>query len=199
MTTWLHEERLRAVQKAVCAAEPTSVLDLGCGEGDMFLRLALDATLGRLVGLDICQTSLARLRVKLRAVVPRVPDLQVLEASMLAPPAHLVGFDCALLIETIEHLPPSHLSQLENALFRTLRPATIIVTTPNAEFNPLLGVPPTRFRHPGHHFEWTRAKFRHWANRAAAQAGYLVRFDDIGGLHPDFGGASQMAVFDMPC
>ncbi len=195
MTTWLHEERLRAVEDAVRACQAGSVLDLGCGDGDMFLRLAMDATITRLVGLDICVPSLTRLRQRLARMVACVPQIEVVEGSMIAPPADLTGFDCALLVETIEHIPPSHLSRLENALFRSLRPATVIVTTPNAEFNPLLGVPATRFRHPDHQFEWTRAKFRHWASRAASVAGYGVAFQDIGGLHPDFGGASQMAIF----
>lgn len=195
MTTWLHEERLRAVQDAILACAPRRVLDLGCGDGDMFLRLVMDDTITHLVGLDIDAPSLDRLRAKLSQLTPRVPLIDVREASMTAPPSELAGFDCAILIETMEHIPPDHLSRLEIALFRTLRPATVIITTPNAEFNVLLGVPRNRFRHPDHKFEWTRAKFRHWAGRVAGAAGYSLRVQDIGGLHPDFGGASQMAVF----
>ena len=72
-----------------------------------------------------------------------------------------------------------------------------VITTPNADFNPLLGVPTHRMRHPGHCFEWGRAKFRAWCGRVADEAGYVVKLADVAGHHPDLGGASQMAVFRM--
>lgn len=195
MTTWLHEERLGAVLDAVHSARAARVLDLGCGDGDMFVRLATDARIKQLVGLDICPASLEKLRHRLTQCTVIAPVVELREASMTTPSPDLKGFDCAILVETIEHIPPDRLSQLENALFRTLRPETVVITTPNSEFNVLLGVPHHRFRHPDHQFEWDRAKFRHWTGRVAAAARYSVRVSDIGGFHPDFGGASQMAVF----
>ncbi|WP_287188615.1 hypothetical protein [Rhodovulum sp.] len=107
----------------------------------------------------------------------------------------LAGSECAVLIEMIEHIDPGHRSRLEHAVFGQMRPRTVIITTPNAEFNSLLGVPPHRFRHPDHRFEWPRARFRSWGRRVAAAWRYYVRFRDIAGAHPDLGGASQMAVF----
>ncbi|TCM87113.1 methyltransferase domain-containing protein [Rhodovulum steppense] len=195
MTTWLHEERLCAVQAMVRDSGARRVLDLGCGEGDLFLRLATEPHVAELVGLDICAASLDRLRRRLAACEMRGPRIDLRHASMTEPSADLAGFDCALLVETIEHVDPGHLSRLEHALFRRMQPATVVITTPNAEFNPLLGVPTHRFRHPGHRFEWDRARFRAWCARAAATAGYSVAVQDIGGCHPDLGGASQMAVF----
>lgn len=41
------------------------------------------------------------------------------------------------------------------------------------------------------------ARLRKWARRVATEARYGVGFEDIGGCHPDLGGASQMAVFRM--
>lgn len=76
-----------------------------------------------------------------------------------------------------------------------MRPDMVVITTPNADINPLLGVPPHRMRHPDHRFEWGRARFRGWCDRAARAAGYAVTLHDIAGHHPDLGGASQMAVF----
>jgi len=195
MTTWHHEERLQAVQAVVRESGAARVLDLGCGDGDMFVRLAVEPGLAELVGVDICAASLDRLRNRLAACAACVPHIELREASMTEPAPDLAGFDCAILIETIEHIDPDRLSTLEQALFRTMRPQTIVITTPNAEFNALLGVPPHRMRHPGHRFEWDRARFRRWSTRVAAAAGYTARFYDIAGCHPDLGGASQMAVF----
>lgn len=197
MTTWHHEERLKAVQDVVRDVQPARVLDLGCGAGDLFVRLAADPGVAQLVGLDLCTASLTHLRGRLATCAPVVPRIDVREMSMTDPTPDLAGFDCAILLETIEHIGPDEMTKLERALFRTLRPTTIVITTPNAEFNPLLGVPPHRMRHPGHRFEWTRAQFRRWGMRVAGAAGYAVRFRDIAGHHPTLGGASQMAVFQM--
>lgn len=195
MTSWLHEERLNAVHGVVQASGTARVLDLGCGEGDLFVRLVEDPRYEELVGIDVCRSSLDRLRARLAECDLRVRRLDLREASMTEPPRDLEGFDCAILIETIEHLDPGQLSKLERALFRRMRPRMAVLTTPNADFNPLLGVPSHRMRHPEHRFEWGRAKFRAWCDRAAGAAGYDVQVHDIAGDHPELGGASQMAVF----
>lgn len=196
MTTWHHEERLGAVQGVVQASGARRVLDLGCGDGDLFVRLAVDPGIEALVGLDICTASLDRLRDRLDRCAPCVPLIDLRVASMTDPTPDLAGFDCAILLETIEHIDPDRLSTLETALFGKMRPRVAAITTPNAEFNSLLGVPAHRFRHPEHRFEWDRARFRRWGARVAHGAGYTVRFQDIAGQHPEFGGASQMAVFE---
>ncbi len=197
MTTWLHEQRLEAVHEAIRESGAQSVLDLGCGDGDLFLRLAREPAIGRLLGIDICATALDRLRHRLKGVEVRVPEIELRIASFTDHTPTLAGFDCALLVETIEHIDPDRLGQLEYAVFHGMRPGRVIVTTPNAEFNPLLRVPSHRFRHPGHRFEWPRAKFRQWAGKVAERAGYSVTCHDIAGCHPDVGGASQMAVFGI--
>lgn len=195
MTSWLHEERLQAVQAEVRQSGAARVLDLGCGDGDLFVRMAVDGHFTELVGVDICPHALDRLRSRLKALDTCVPRIRLFEGSMIDPAPDLAGFDCAILIETIEHIDPDQLSKLERALFHTIRPQTAVITTPNVEFNALLGVPAHRMRHPDHRFEWDRARFRRWSARVAASAGYSVERHDIGGHHPDLGGASQMAVF----
>lgn len=194
MTTWWHMERIVAVEAALQACDARSVLDLGCGDGDFFVRLAARSDITRLVGIEIDTGAVARLEARLQAE-DRAPHTEIRCGSILSPDPQLAGFDCAVMIEVIEHLDPALLSQLERALFQVLRPRHIILTTPNAEFNPLLGVPAHRFRHPGHRFEWTRARFRDWAQRVAQRNKAGVSIADIGGAHPEFGGASQMAIF----
>ncbi|MCC5959391.1 MAG: methyltransferase domain-containing protein [Rhodobacteraceae bacterium] len=195
MTTWMHEERLKAAFGVVAKSGARSVLDLGCGDGDLFVRLAAHPAITRLVGVDICTASLARLQNRLSKLPQTVAGTELRAGSMTEAHPALAGFDCAVLIETIEHIDPSSLSQLERAVFGQMRPRMVVVTTPNAEFNVLLGVPAHRFRHPDHRFEWPRARFRKWGDRVGAAFGYDVVYSDIAGCHPDLGGASQMAVF----
>ncbi len=194
MTTWWHEERLAAVRAALDGVE--SLLDLGCGAGDLLIPLAQEGGIARLAGLETDAAALARARARL-ARLPEAVQARVTlaEGSLLAPPPALCGFDAAVMVEVLEHLDPSRLSAMEEAVFGRIDPRLLVLTTPNAEFNALLGVPPGRMRHPGHRFEWGRAKFRAWAEGAAARWGRQVAFADIGGAHPALGGASQMAVF----
>ena len=196
MTTWLHEQRLEAARKVVRDSGASTVLDLGCGDGDLLVRLLSERQIERVVGVDLCRASLGRLRERLDALEGEgMARVDLIHGCMTEGGAALSGFDCAILIETIEHTDPERLSGLERAVFIEMQPATVVVTTPNAEFNPLLGVPRHRFRHPDHRFEWDRARFRLWARGVAARGGYDLTCHDIAGRHPVLGGASQMAVF----
>ncbi len=196
MTTWLHDERLDAVVAAVRESGAESVLDLGCGDGACLLRLAPEPAIRRIVGLDLSAEALRALRRRLQEMPAGQRDkVELRQRSFLAPGAGLEGFDMAILVESIEHVDPDRLTEAETAVFKRLSPAAAIITTPNAEFNPLLGVPGHRFRHPDHRFEWGRAKFRAWAEGVAARCGYTVSHRDLGGSHPQLGGASQMALF----
>lgn len=196
MTTWLHEQRLETVRRIVRESGASSVLDLGCGDGDLLVRLVSEPRIERIVGVDLCSASLDRLRTRLNALKEKATArVDLVLGSMTQGRSGLTGFDCAILVETIEHIAPDRLSSLERAVFACMCPAVVIVTTPNAEFNPLLGVPSGRFRHPDHRFEWDRAKFQCWARGVGLRNGYDVDCQDIAGQHPAYGGASQMAVF----
>ena len=82
----------------------------------------------------------------------------------------LAGYDAAVLMEVVEHVDPSRLPALENSVFTVARPATVLVTTPNVEYNPLFEtLPEGQMRHSDHRFEWTRAEFREWAGGVAAR------------------------------
>ena len=186
MTTALHEARLAAVLDAVAGTGARTVLDLGCGEGDLILRLAAHSGIARITGIEIDMARLRRAEARL-ALLPEAGRARVQLACASLTEGHpaLTGYDCACLVEVIEHLPPADINRLERAVFMRMRPAHVIVTTPNAEYNPVLGVPASRMRHPGHRFEWRRARFARWAEGVAARTGYDVACRDIcGGRAP---------------
>jgi len=108
----------------------------------------------------------------------------------------LEGYDAAALVEVIEHLDPPRLAAFERVLFEFARPATVVVTTPNGEYNVKFeGLPAGKFRHKDHRFEWTRQEFQAWATKVAERFGYGVRFIPVGPEDPMVGAPSQMGVF----
>jgi hypothetical protein len=110
----------------------------------------------------------------------------------------LAGFDAACLVEVIEHLDPPRLAAMQRVVFEYARPTTVVVTTPNVEYNVVWeSLPAGKFRHNDHRFEWTRAEFQRWSSDVAAEYGYKVRFAGIGPESEGVGTPTQMAVFNF--
>jgi len=212
----LNSQRLGAVLAVLKASGARSVLDLGCGDGKL-LRALLDERVGqtsglsraaatapafdRIVGLDVAHRALeiaaGRLRLERMPAMKR-KRLELLHGSLTYRDVRLAGFDAAAVVEVIEHLDPPRLAAFERVLFEFARPWTIVLTTPNREYNvkfPTL--PAGRFRHRDHRFEWTRAEFLEWAERVAARFGYSVRFLPVGPEDAAVGAPTQMSVFDL--
>jgi len=81
-------------------------------------------------------------------------------------------------------------------LFEFARPGTVIVTTPNVEYNVRFEtLPAGQFRHRDHRFEWTRKQFQEWARTVATRFNYTVRFVPVGPEDAEVGPATQMGVF----
>jgi hypothetical protein len=98
----------------------------------------------------------------------------------------------------VEHLDLPRLPALEYAVFGAARPRTVVVTTPNVEYNVRWeSLPAGHVRHADHRFEWTRAEFGAWADGVAEQYGYQVRFVPVGPDDPEVGAPTQMAVFAL--
>jgi hypothetical protein len=109
----------------------------------------------------------------------------------------LVGFDAAALVEVIEHFDPARLAVAEQNVFGSERPGTVVVTTPNAEYNVMWeSLPAGEFRHRAHRFEWTRPEFAGWSENVAGRYGYSVRFLPVGPEDAALGPPTQMAVFN---
>ncbi|MEV4145366.1 3' terminal RNA ribose 2'-O-methyltransferase Hen1 [Amycolatopsis sp. NPDC049691] len=188
----LATQRHGSVLAALRAAGARRVLDLGCGSGALLRVLEKDRTFTEIVGVDVSASALdvAEKRLKEHS---RVTLRQ--SALTYADPA-LAGYDAAVLMEVVEHVDPERLPALEHAVFGVAAPRTVLVTTPNAEYNRLFEFLPTgHFRHADHRFEWTRAEFRAWADGVATRRGYEVRYVPIGPVDQESGPPTQMAVF----
>lgn len=195
----LNDERLTAVVEALRAAGARTIADLGCGEGNLLQRLARERWVERAIGVDAAARDLewAARRLKLdHAGGPAADRIQLLHGSVTYRDRRWEDVDAAALVEVIEHLEPDRLPALEGVVFGAARPKTVVVTTPNADYNALFpNLAAGAFRHPDHRFEWSRAEFRAWAGRIAETRGYTVAYSDVGRVDPDLGAPTQMAVF----
>lgn len=195
----LNAQRIIRVVDAVLGSGAKSVVDLGCGEGKLLRELLRQRELERIVGIDVSLRALeyAEERLELDRLAPAIRDkVKLLHGSLMYRDRRIQGFDCATIIEVIEHMDAPRLQAFERVVFETARPATVIVTTPNAEYNANFpSLPGGQFRHPDHRFEWTRAEFERWAGDIAARFGYEARFAPVGRVDPALGPPTQMAVF----
>ncbi len=197
----LNEQRHGVVLAALRASGARSVLDLGCGEGRFLRQLLDERQFERIVGLDVSMLALGRAaqRVGLDRLPPKQRErIELVHGSLIYRDRRLAGFDAAAVIEVVEHLDPPRLAAFERVLFEFARPQTIVLTTPNREYNPKWEtLPAGQLRHADHRFEWTRAEFQAWAQRVAGEQGYTVRFLPVGPEDADVGPPTQLGVFEV--
>jgi 3' terminal RNA ribose 2'-O-methyltransferase Hen1 len=195
----LNQQRLATVLAALRATGAARVLDLGCGEGRLLRMLVDEPAFAEVVGMDVSHRALeiAADRLKLDRLPPRRRErIRLIHGSLMYRDRRLEGFDAAAVVEVVEHMDPPRLAAFERVLWQHARPASIVLTTPNAEYNvrwPTL--PAGRFRHRDHRFEWTRAELQAWAGAVAERWGYTVRFAPVGPEDAEVGAPTQMAVF----
>jgi 3' terminal RNA ribose 2'-O-methyltransferase Hen1 len=195
--TPLHKLRHQAVLAALAAANPNSVLDLGCGGGALLTELVRHRSYTRIVGVDVSTRALDIAARRLR--LDREPERQrgrvtLLQSALTYRDKRLAGFDAAVLMEVIEHVDADRLPALARSVFGHARPGTVVVTTPNAEYNVRYdGL--TGQRHGDHRFEWNRREFGRWCGEVAARYGYSVTQQGVGDPDPDLGAPTQLAVF----
>lgn len=195
----LNEQRLSSVMAVLRGSGAKRVLDLGCSYGNLLRRLLDERQFEQIVGLDVSHRALeiAADRLRLDRMNERQRQrVQLLQGSLIYRDPRIHGFDAAAVVEVIEHLDEPRLAAFERVLFEFARPGTVVVTTPNVEYNvrfPTLAA--GTFRHRDHRFEWTRPQFQEWATRVAARSGYQVRFLPVGPEDREVGPPTQMGVF----
>ncbi|MFC8782897.1 3' terminal RNA ribose 2'-O-methyltransferase Hen1 [Streptomyces nigra] len=192
-------QRRDAILTALRASGAARVLDLGCGQGQLVQALLKDPAFTEIVGLDVSVRALtiAGRRLKLDRMGERqAARVKLLQGSLAYTDSRLKGYDAAVLSEVVEHVDPPRLPALEYAVFGSARPRTVLVTTPNVEYNVRWeSLPAGHVRHGDHRFEWTREEFRAWAGAVAERHGYGVEFVPVGPDDPEVGPPTQMAVF----
>jgi len=196
----LNEQRIGAVVAALRASGAKRVLDLGCGEGKLISALLKDRDFSEIVGVDVSYRSLEKAQDKLRLdqLAPAQRErIKLLHGSLIYRDKRLNGYDAAAVVEVIEHMDFARLAAFERVLFEFARPKSVVLTTPNAEYNVKWeSLPAGKMRHRDHRFEWTRDQFQSWATGIRERFGYDVRFLPVGPEDAIVGAPTQMAVFE---
>ncbi|MFD8937761.1 3' terminal RNA ribose 2'-O-methyltransferase Hen1 [Streptomyces sp. NPDC059578] len=195
----LARARRTAIVTALARTGASRVLDLGCGQGQLVKELLADPRFTEVVGVDVSARALtvAARRLRLDRMGERQASrVTLLQGSLTYTDRRLEGYDAAVLCEVIEHVDPPRLPAVEYAVFGAARPATVIVTTPNVEYNVRWeSLPAGHKRHRDHRFEWRRDEFRDWAQQVAVRHGYTVELRPVGPEDPEVGAPTQLALF----
>ncbi|MEU6024999.1 3' terminal RNA ribose 2'-O-methyltransferase Hen1 [Micromonospora sp. NPDC047134] len=195
----LAAQRREAVHATLVEAGAQRVLDLGCGSGALLATLIGDRRFTEIIGTDVSTRALDLAARRLR--LDRLPERQrnrvtLHQSALTYRDERLRGYDAAVLMEVVEHLDPPRLPALEDTVFGHARPTTVVVTTPNVEYNLRYeGLSAGGFRHGDHRFEWTRTEFAGWVDRVCTTYGYSAVVRGIGDADPGLGAPTQLAVF----
>lgn len=195
----LNQQRMEWVTAKLKSCNAKRVVDMGCGEGKLLSYLIQDNSFEYMLGCDVSSRALEIAHQRLK--IDRLPSFQqkridLIQTALTYRDKRLSGFDAATLVEVIEHLDVPRLDAMRRVIFEFARPGTVIITTPNADYNVLFeNLPAGKFRHNDHRFEWTRAEFQDWSNKVASQFGYSVSFDGIGEPHEQWGTPTQAGIF----
>jgi 3' terminal RNA ribose 2'-O-methyltransferase Hen1 len=197
----LNRSRMQTVVEEVINTGAKSVIDLGCGEGNLTRLLLREKQIQRIAATDVSFTVLERTKEKLK--VDRLHEtvsekLTLFQSSLTYRDKRFEDFDCACVVEVIEHMDLSRLDAFARVLFGFSKPNTVILTTPNVEFNVNYeNMRENALRHGDHRFEWNREQFVAWADSICEKYGYSVKIKDIGDKDDSNTTPTQMGVFTI--
>jgi 3' terminal RNA ribose 2'-O-methyltransferase Hen1 len=195
----LNTQRLLAVVSALRGCE--SVIDMGCGQGNLLRLLLKEKSFTKIAGTDVSPSALDQAKRPLN--FDELPDVlknrvTLFQSSLTYEDERHAGYDAAAVVEVVEHLDPDRLAAFEQVLFARARPKKVVLTTPNIEYNEnYKKLPKDTLRHSDHRFEWTREQFRRWADGVAERHGYSAAYAEIGDEDEERGAPTEMGVFTL--
>eukprot|EP00919_Chromeraceae_sp_WS-2016_P060624 GHVR01143969.1.p1 GENE.GHVR01143969.1~~GHVR01143969.1.p1 ORF type:complete len:206 (+),score=38.29 GHVR01143969.1:252-869(+) len=167
-------------------------VDLGCGEAFILQHVRNSSQFSKIVGVDVEAHPNWYEFTEFVYARERGMEVEFFTIDLYTPHPSLLDSDLLICTEVVEHL--DDVDMFIEILLNVYQPKRCILTTPNREYNIILGLIDS-FRHSDHRFEWNRKEFESFCEGAASR-GYSVSFDGVGGPHPHHGYATQIALFD---
>ena len=185
----------KIVEKVMSLPRRRKIVDFGSGEGKLSAKLGFIEGVEEVLAVEPSTTEtikavkrFERLKEEKGFVEP-IPT----SGSVFYFDDRLQQKDIMILCEVIEHIDEERLPKVMDLILRQYRPAALIITTPNQEFNEVYEMEEER-RHEDHRFEWTRQQFREWCYQVKTDD-YIVEFEGIGNEDRDHGTPTQMCTF----
>jgi 3' terminal RNA ribose 2'-O-methyltransferase Hen1 len=173
-----------------------SIVDLGAGEGRLSVQLGFLEGVKEILSIEPSNKSRIRAIERFEQVNAKEEYIepQSLPGSLYYFDSRLQNKDVIVLCEVIEHIDEDRLPKIFDTILNDYRPKTLIVTTPNQEYNVLYEMV-EEMRHDDHRFEWTRAQFAQNVEAWTHNYPYQVSIQGIGEEHSTYGHPTQMAIF----
>jgi 3' terminal RNA ribose 2'-O-methyltransferase Hen1 len=174
-----------------------TIVDYGSGEGKLSARLGFIPGVREVLAVE--PSSMAQLRA-----IKRFEKLLDRDDVVMPTPVcgslfyyddQLSNKDVMILCEVIEHINAHRLAKVMETIFAEYRPKTLIVTTPNKEYNEVYEMDNEELRHQDHRFEWNRYEYLQWCEQWSERYPYDLQMQGIGEESEGFGQPTQMAVF----
>ena len=195
--TSLNEKRYQTIVKIIeNLPSKETIVDFGAGEGKLSVRLGCIPQVKEILAVEPTE------KLLLRAIKRFTQASQ--EEGFISPLPVWGSFyyydervrnkDVMILGEVIEHIDEHRLPRVMDTIFGSYQPKTLIMTTPNVEYNQVYEMTED-VRHKDHRFEWTRAQFTQSCNTWASQYSYHVQIDGIGQNVEGIGYPTQIGIF----
>jgi ubiquinone/menaquinone biosynthesis C-methylase UbiE len=183
-----HRIRMERVRQLLLQEGVSSFLDIGCGDGAFIARMQAEPSIAKITGLDDNDERLGKAKQRLSSL-KGFGKVALQNVCMLGIDDEYAGHDAAVLIETIEHIPPDLVPKLEERLFNKVEPRVVIVTTPDATNR----LTEEKMQQRGHLFEWNVPEFEQWVESVTDAYPYYGEVSYLNG--PSFIRGTQIAIF----
>lgn len=185
----------KIIRKVEGLSNRRKIVDFGSGEGKLSAKLGFVAGVEEILAVEPSESETIKANKRFerfkeeKGFVEPIP----MWGSLFYFDERLQHKDVMILCEVIEHIDVERLPKVMELIFKFYKPETLIITTPNSEYNEIYGMEDEK-RHDDHRFEWTREEFRQWCNRIKTDD-YTIDFEGIGEVDSKKGTPTQMSTF----
>lgn len=175
MSKTIREQRFEKVKEVITKYGVSTVLEIGCGNGNFVPYVDKLKQVTRIAVLDKAEKKIEKIRKKYEFIESYC-------VSFLEYHNFFDGFECVVAIEVIEHLKEEELEQLKQVIFNMLKPRLVIFTTPNRDYNVNYPLLHNGLRHSTHQFEFTTVELEKWGREivtAHTDYSYYTEYCDM--------------------